>query len=104
MFLVYKGLKWFRVLNRRLRQKETLAVSRVVRTAAIQAMVVDPNVNCANLFLPLDLRGVKSRIGKRPLLRVVLGVIPVVLEVIQAVRLPITMDPVRVRVIQTDLP
>ncbi len=101
MFLDYKGLKWH-VLNRRLRQEETLAVSRVVRTVAIQATVADPNVNYIKLFLPLDLRGVKSRLGKEPLLRIVLGVIPIVLGVIQAVRLPITMAPVRVQAIRTD--
>ena len=96
MLLVYKRLKWFRVLNRRLRRKETLTVwhFRVVRAVAIQATVADPNVNYANLFLLLDLRVVKSRLGKEPLPLIVLGAVP-------PVRLPITMAPVRVQAIQT---
>ena len=104
MFLFYKGIKWFRVLNRRLRQEETLAVSRVVRTVVIQATVAEPNVNYMKLFLPLDLRGVKSRLGKEPLPRVVLGVIPTVPGVIRTVRLPITTAPVRVQANQMGSP
>ena len=99
-------MKWFHVLNRRLRQEETLTVGhlRVVRVVAIQATVADPNINYIKLFLPLDLRGVNSRLGKKPLPRIVLGVIPVVLGVIQAVRLPITMARVRVQAIEADSP
>ncbi len=106
MLLVYKELKWFHVLNRRLRQKEILTDGhlRVVRGVAIQATVADPNENYVRLSLPLPLRVVKSRLGKKPLLRIVLGVIRVVLEVIQAVHLPITMASVRVQTIQTDSP
>ena len=92
-WLVPKAKRRLHLRHRRL--KETLAVSEVLKTVAMQTTVTDPNVNYIRVSLLSDLRGVKSRLGKEPLLRIVLGVN-------QAV--PITMAPVRVQAIQTDSP